>query len=42
MKSGFSILLVPKRGKTSGFLLSGYQGHCAKHHHSNIHGWGTL
>jgi hypothetical protein len=23
------------------FLLRGHQGQCAKHHHSNFHGWGT-
>jgi hypothetical protein len=42
IKSGFSILLVPKRGKMDDFLRSGYQGNCAERHHSNFHGWETL
>jgi hypothetical protein len=32
---------VARGVKTGAILGRGHQGKCAKHHHSNFHGWGT-
>jgi hypothetical protein len=41
IKNAFPIIQVPGGVETSTFLWRGHQGQCAKHHHSNFHGWGT-
>jgi hypothetical protein len=40
IKKCISYFLGGQRGRNGCFFVKGHQGQCAKHHHSNFHGWG--